>query len=101
MSAAVITWFTVTAVPLYFSVPFVASPVIFQACSVSPASTSAKLNCAVVNVNAVSSVVVTVFGLAVGASSTAVMFTVIVVLLVLKKNGRASCRERVAYGAAF
>src|SRR5947199_17527 len=101
MFAAVITWFAVTATPLSFSVPAVASAVIFTDASVSPASTSAKLNCAVVNVNAVSSAVVTVFALAVGASSTGVTFTVIVVSLVLNSVPSDTRNVNVPYGAPF
>src|SRR3954454_6446865 len=101
MFAAVTTWFAVTAAPLSLKVPAAGSAVILTDASVSPASTSAKLNCAVVNVNAVSSFVVTVFGLAVGASSTAVTFTVIVVSLVENSVPSDTRNVQLVYGDPF
>src|SRR6185295_17589790 len=101
MFAAVITWVAVTATPFSFSVPAAGKPVIFTDASVSPASTSAKLNCAVVNVNVVSSFVVTVLFDAVGASSTAVTFTVIVLSLVENSVPSDTRNVNDAYGVPF
>src|SRR5947208_762656 len=101
MFAAVITWLAVTATPLSFNLPAAGKPVTFTDASASPTFSPTRRSSDLVNVNAVSSFVVTVFGLAVGASSTAVTFTVIVVSLVENNVPSDTRNVKLVYGDPF
>ncbi len=68
MSAALMTWFSVTSTPLSFRAPSVYSVVTLTDCRLSPASTSLKPKSASAKVLTLSSLKVTERLLAVGVS---------------------------------